>query len=244
LASYDQDRIPDALIGSFGGSISAEDQLRETAYRTLATRKSWARKLLREFTEWRLHREEMPADVLQRLRTYDDDQIVSAVEEVFGKPVAISAPEKLARIERLTELLDNSAGDANAGKAHFIKNCAICHKLFGEGKQIGPPLDTYDRGNLKFWLPAVVEPSLQIREGYESYAAHTNDGRTITGMLAAEDAKSVTIRTADDQLMVLDRGELEDLQAIKTSLMPEDTLKELSDEQIRDLFAYLSLGVR
>ena len=128
------------------------------------------------------------------------------------------------------------------GREHFTKKCATCHKLFGEGKQIGPPLDTYDRSNLKFWLPAIVEPSLEIREGFESYAAHTVDGRTITGMLAAQDKKSVTIRTADDQQIVLSRNDLEDLQAIKTSLMPDDTLKELTDEQVRDLFAYLSQG--
>ena len=242
LASYDGDNIPSALIGAFGGAISAEDQLRPTAYRTLATRKKWAKRLLKEFTEWRLHPEEMPTDVLQRLRTYEEPDIVHAVEGAFGKPVTISSVEKLAQIDRLTTMLTATDGNAEAGRAHFMKKCAICHKLFGEGKQIGPPLDTYDRKNLKFWLPAIVEPSLEIREGYESYAAHTVDGRTITGMLTAQDNQSVTFRTADDQQVVLSRSDLEDLQAIKTSLMPEDTLKELTDEQIRDLFAYLALG--
>ena len=186
----------------------------------------------------------MPADVLQQLRTYDAPEIRRAVVEVFGNPVAISAPEKLARIQDLSELLTVAEGDATAGKEHFTKKCAICHKLFGEGKPIGPPLDTYDRGSLKFWLPAIVEPSLEVREGYQSYAAHTSDGRTITGMIAAQDSRSVTIRTAEDQLIVLDRSDLEDLQAIETSLMPDDALKELTDDQIRDLFAYLSLGVK
>ena len=243
LAKYDNDGIPGALIGAFGGPISRENQLRETAFRTLASRPTWAQRLLAEFTEWRLEKREMPADVLQQLRTYDVPEIKHAVAEVFGEPVAISAPEKVARMQHLTDLLTAAAGDASAGKGHFSKHCAICHKLFGEGKTIGPPLDSYDRGSLKFWLPAIVEPSLEIREGYQSYAAHTNDGRTITGMMAARDPNSVTIRTAEDQSIVLDRDDLEDLQAIATSLMPDDTLKELTDNQIRDLFAYLSLGV-
>ncbi len=244
LARYDGDTIPSSLIGAFGGSISAEHELRETAYRTLATRKEWAIGLLREFEEWRLQADEMPVDVLQRLRTYTDEEVVRAVNATFGEPVAVSAPEKLAMIKRLSELLADASGDPVAGKTHFDQKCGICHQLFGSGKQIGPPLDAYARGDLKFWLPAIVEPSLEVREGYESYAAHTVDGRTITGALAAEDGRSVTLRTADGAQVILDRDDLEDLRAIKTSLMPEDTLKELTDEQIRDLFAYLSQGTR
>ena len=36
-----------------------------------------------------------------------------------------------------------------------------------------------------------------------------------------------------------DRAELEDLRAVKQSLMPEGILKPFSDQQVRDLFAYL-----
>ena len=35
------------------------------------------------------------------------------------------------------------------------------------------------------------------------------------------------------------RTDIEDLHAIRTSLMPEGQLKAMSDQQIRDLFAYL-----
>ncbi len=244
LGQYDDDRIPSSLIPAFGGEISAEHNLRTTACRTLAGRESWAKALLAEVNEWRLKNTDIPADVIQQLRTYKNIELVAAVETAFGKPVAISAPEKIAEIGRLTEVLKASPGNSNAGKPHFTKRCAICHRLFGEGQQIGPPLDAYDRGSLGFWLPAIVEPSLEIREGYQSYMAVTKNGRVVTGVITAQDPKTVTFGTADNQTIVLARDDLEEFQAIKTSLMPEDVLKDMTDDQIKDLFAYVSLGAR
>jgi putative heme-binding domain-containing protein len=125
-----------------------------------------------------------------------------------------------------------------------MKRCGVCHRLFGEGESIGPPLDAYQRGDVKFWLSGIVEPSLEIREGYQSYAAITQDGRVVTGMITAQDANVVMLRTADNRVESLPRDQLEMIKAIPTSLMPENLLSELSDDQIRDLFAYVSQGVQ
>jgi len=199
---------------------------------------------LRELNEWRLKKVDVPQDVIQRLRTYESAEIAAAVERAFGKEVTISSQEKRAEMERLSQLLSHSSGDPEAGKELFAKRCGTCHKLFGEGKSIGPPLDGYERGNLKFWLTAIIEPSIEIREGYQSYKALDENGRVVTGMMAAQDPNTVTLRTAEDQTVVLDRQTLETFAPVKTSLMPEQVLKDLTDQQIQSLFAYLALGTR
>lgn len=244
LANFDDDRIAAGLIGAFYGKISREHGLRSAACRTLASRAAWADRLLEEVIQWRVRIPEVPEDVIQQLRTYDDPEFVARVEQAFGKPVTISSAEKVAEIQRLTELLTDASGNADEGKKHFMTKCGTCHKLFGDGKTIGPPLDGYERGSLKFWLPAIIEPSLEIREGFQSYMALTTDGRVVTGMMAAQDPTAVTIRTADDQQVVLVRDRLEEFKAIKTSLMPEQVFKDMTDQQIVDLFAYLMLGTR
>ncbi|MGV3485440.1 MAG: DUF7133 domain-containing protein [Planctomycetaceae bacterium] len=244
LASYDDSRIPEQLIRAFQSSISAEHNLRATACRTLASRQAWVPALLNEIVEWRLASSEVPADVVQQLRTYDDPKIVGLVEKAFGPPVAISAPEKLAELKRLAERLRSGSGDPTAGKRHFVERCGNCHKLFGEGASVGPPLDGYDRANVTFWLAATLDPSLEIREGYQSYMAVTDDGRLVTGMIASQTPNTVTLRTAENREIVLVRDELEVLKALPTSLMPEGILKTMNDEQLQDLFAYLSLGTR
>jgi putative heme-binding domain-containing protein len=244
LANYDDPRIPQQLASRLYDAISAEHNLRSTACRTLASRKAWAHVLLKEINQWRLKPGDVPGDVVQQLRAYEDPDLVAAVDKAFGVAVAVSTPEKVAEIKRLTEALADWSGDPAAGKNHYAKHCGNCHKLFGEGQTIGPPLDGYERGSLKFWLNAIIEPSLEIREGYQSYKAVTSDGRLVTGMIEAQDPNTVTFRTADTKQIVLTRNEIEGLQAIKTSLMPEKLLAELTDQQIKDLIAYLSLGAR
>jgi putative heme-binding domain-containing protein len=88
-------------------------------------------------------------------------------------------------------------------------------------------------------LMNVVNPSAEIREGFENFVARTTDGRTLTGLIADQDPSLVVLRGADGQNISLPRESIEDLRAIKTSLMPDGQLKLLTDQQIRDLFAYL-----
>ena len=244
LARYDNPKIANTLANAMGYQISNEHDLRATACRTLASRPSWARRLLTELTEWRLKKSDIPPDVLQRLRTFTDPEISAQVTQVFGEPISGSTQETASEINRLIELLSgdlNKEANPQSGKQIYQKKCATCHKLFGEGENVGPPLDAYDRANLKFWLPAIVAPSLEIREGFQSYAVVTTNGQVITGTISAQNRNTVTIRTADHQTVVVDRAEIDTLQAIKTSLMPADLLKDLNAQQIRDLFAYLSL---
>lgn len=244
LASYDETSIADALVSAFGSRISDEHDLRSTACRTLATRPSWAKRLLTELTEWRLRVDQVPPDVVQQLRTYQQPEIAHAVIKAFGKSIASASPERVAAMKKLRSVVtsDSSQGDSQSGKIQFTKRCASCHQLFGEGAKLGPPLDGYERGNISFWVNNLVDPSLEIREGYQSYLVLTEDGRTITGMIAAQDPKTVTLRTAKGETQIIGRDQIDTLRAISTSLMPDNLLQDASEQEIRDLFAYLMLG--
>lgn len=244
LRQYDTPSIGTALLSSFGSRISEEHGLRAAACRTLASRPAWALQLLTELTQWRLPRDQVPYDVIQQLRIYEDPEIARQVETVFGPISTTATPEQIVETKRLREMLAAESGDPNAGKAIFLKACGVCHQLFGEGSKIGPPLDGYERGKIGFWVDSIVLPNLEIREGYQSYVVLTEDGRAINGIIAEQTPTTVTIRNADNQTTTIARDEIETLQALPTSLMPSDLLRELSDEQIRDLHAYLSLGAK
>lgn len=239
LVRYDAPQIPDRLTRAMDSQISAEHGIRDACCRTLASRRPWALALLKEVNQWRLHADQVPPDVVQRLRTYPDAEVRSEVERAFGKPADIASADKVQQIRQLTESLSQDQGNSSAGKAIFDKNCGNCHQLFGRGATIGPALDNYDRGNLQFWLPAIIAPSIEIREGFQSYAALTQDGRVITGTLAAQDLQTLTLRDVENRSTVLRRDDLEEFRAIETSLMPEKLLDPLSEQEIFDLFAYL-----
>jgi putative heme-binding domain-containing protein len=131
------------------------------------------------------------------------------------------------------------SGNPYNGKQLYNASCGKCHRLFEEGGRIGPELTSYKRDDLRRMLLNVVNPSAEIREGFENYVAITGDGRTLNGFISDQDAQVVTLRGPDGQTTVLPRTDLEDLKAVPVSLMPEGLLKDLSEQQVRDLFAYL-----
>ena len=120
-----------------------------------------------------------------------------------------------------------------------MENCGKCHTLFTEGGKVGPDLTSFKRDNLERVMINVVNPSLEIREGFENYIIVTTDGRVVNGFLADKDNQVVVLRGVDGQNLIFRRDEIEDMRAIKRSVMPEGTVKKLTDQQIRDLFAYL-----
>ncbi|MEM7011091.1 MAG: HEAT repeat domain-containing protein, partial [Verrucomicrobiota bacterium] len=240
LTHFDEPKVADTIVGRYGSSLPNEHDVRATANRTLTSRASWAKVFLGKIDVWHIKTSDVSADVVQQLRAYDDEEIKRLTEKHFGTVGAVSSPEKLAEMERVKKIVTTGEGDAESGKLHYDARCAVCHKLFEEGGVIGPDLTPYERGNVDFWLPAIVDPSLEIREGYQTYVARMKDGRVLTGMMAEQAEKTVTLRDAANQTTILSRDDINELQASPMSLMPEGFLGGLTDDQLRDLFAYLS----
>jgi putative heme-binding domain-containing protein len=88
-------------------------------------------------------------------------------------------------------------------------------------------------------LTNLVNPSVEIREGYENLLALTKDGRVVNGLLVDKDSQVTILRGADGQTITLPHDEIEELVPQKKSLMPEGILAPLADAEVRDLFAYL-----
>ncbi|HUP77860.1 MAG TPA: dehydrogenase, partial [Pirellula sp.] len=140
---------------------------------------------------------------------------------------------------RISEILRTGSGNPKQGKIQFTQHCGRCHRLFEEGGGIGPDLTPFARDNLERMLVNIINPNLEIREGFENNVVLTSDGRVITGFLADKDEQVVIIRGADGQNVVLQKDAIDEIKAISLSVMPEGTLKQLEDQQLRDLFAYL-----
>lgn len=142
-------------------------------------------------------------------------------------------------MESLGALLKTGPGDANAGKSIYASRCAACHKLFGEGGDVGPDLTGYERANRTNMIPAIVDPGAAIREGFAQHQVFTRDGRSLVGIVAERDATRLTLVDPLGQRAVIPLAEIEEQRALATSIMPDGLLAGLSDRQIRDLFAYL-----
>ena len=58
-------------------------------------------------------------------------------------------------------------------------------------------------------------------------------------MLVEQDKNVVVLRGSDGKEITLARDEIDAMRPSPSSIMPEGLLKNLSDQQVRDLFAYL-----
>jgi len=265
LQAYDSPDIAGEVLTQLA---SYPNNVRTAAFGLLASRATWALALLRAVDTGRLDKAAMPNDVVRRLlsvgadvrRPTSNSEVGGQKSETENQSLLTSAPtEELSRlltkhwpnvrqatsaelekeITRLAEVINVATGSPYNGKKLFMENCGVCHKLFTKGGEIGPDLTVYQRGDLPNLLLNIVNPNAEIREGYESFSVETKDGRSLTGFLADQDANVVVLRTPDGQTVPMPRSEIAFMEPAGSSLMPEGLLANLSDQQVRDLFAYL-----
>jgi putative heme-binding domain-containing protein len=142
-------------------------------------------------------------------------------------------------IHRLERIVAASPGTPKIGRELFAQHCAKCHTLFGKGGIAGPELTTYPRQDVRNLLLNIVDPNAAIREGYLTSLVTTNDGRTLAGVIVDQDPRIVVLRGADGKDLPLAREEIDEIQPATVSIMPQGLIEDFSDEQVRDLFAYL-----
>jgi putative heme-binding domain-containing protein len=240
LGYFDRVRISEAVLQAYPRLTPAAQG---RAIELLCTRRNWAVDLLMAIDAKVLPRAVLPLEQLQRMRDKGDKRIVQLVAKNWGRVQPATPLEKQGRITAVAQMLDRAPGNAASGRALFEKHCATCHKLHGEGNAVGPDLSGADRKNRELLARNIIDPSSIIREEFITHLATTTDGRVLTGLLAESNAQTVTILDAKNKRTTLSRSELEELRESDTSLMPDNLLDELSEQQIRDLFAYLQSNV-
>lgn len=236
LQNYDAAEIAGYVTARFAG-LSEEPQLAAEAL--LVSRTVWSKELLNAINAGTISKESISTSALRKMLMHGDDSIIAAVTKHWGEIASLSPAQVQAEIAHLNTVLSAGSGNPRTGKHLFMQNCGRCHLLFEEGGRIGPDLTPFARTNLERMLISVVNPSLEIREGFENYVLVTIDGRVLNGFLADKDSQIVILRGVDGQNMIIKKDDIDEMHVIPQSVMPEGALKLLTEQQIRDLFAYL-----
>ncbi len=213
--------------------------LRTATVSALATRPAWAVVLLRAVKSGSVPVAAVPMDVARRLKALKGDEVARLTSELWPAMRQATSADMEKEIGRLVEVVGATTGNPYPGKRLFMETCGGCHRLFGKGGEVGPDLTTYQRTDLANLALNIVNPSAEVREGYEAYLAETRDGRSLSGFVVEKDAQRVVLRTADGQAVALGTSELAGMEPMGGSLMPEGLMAGLTDQQVRDLFAYL-----
>jgi putative heme-binding domain-containing protein len=235
-------KFGDPSIGTEVAKLYAQlpSNAQAAAQTLLASRVEWARAMLKAVDSGDIKARSIDPGTVDKLRLYDEPDVKRLVAAQFpGTPSTTAELEE--KIARMAKVIRSGGGQPLAGRQLFFGKvgCANCHTVFNKGGHIGPDLTSYDRANLDLMLLAVVNPSAEIREGFENYLIVTKDGRTLDGFKVDEDGKVFVLRGIDGQNNVVPLDQIKAKKVSPKSLMPEGLLDGLSDQELKDLFAFL-----
>jgi putative membrane-bound dehydrogenase-like protein len=131
------------------------------------------------------------------------------------------------------------SADKTHGADLFKKQCSTCHKLGEVGHEIGPNLAAMKARGREAILVNVLDPNREVNPQFVTYAVVTKDGRTLSGMIAAETATSITLKRGENQQDVVLRIDIEELRSTGLSLMPEGLEKQLDQQQLADVIEFI-----
>ncbi len=238
LSAYEESSIGPSVVELLP---KLTGDVRTAALVTLASRVPWSLELLKAVQSGNVLAAIVPTDLAHRLRNHKEKSVSELAAKLLPKPAPVS-PQFQKRIDEVAAILKAGTGNPYAGEATFNERCAGCHKLMFKGGNIGPDLTTYQRDNLGTMLISIVNPNAEIREGFQYYSVETKDGRSLGGFFVDRDNQVTVLRGLEGENITLRTADIKDLQPMGRSLMPEGLLEGLTDQQLRDFFAYLRIS--
>jgi putative heme-binding domain-containing protein len=218
-----------------------EPELKPKAIELLTQRGEWAEPLLAAIAAKKIPSSALNVNQVQKLLASPDTKLVEKVRAQWGSVRTERNPAREKVIADMRVLLRNNSGDANKGQAVFKKICGQCHKIYGEGQDVGPDITVNGRSSFEQLLSNVFDPSLVIGAAYQPLTVVTSDGRVLTGLVAENNDQRIVLKQQGGKLETIARGDVETSKLSQLSLMPEELEKQLPPQELADLFAFITL---
>ena len=236
-AAYDDPATPKLILQYW---IYLQPDERPDALATLTARPAYARALLQAIADGKIARGELTAFHARQIHSFGDETLNQQLAKVWGE-VRSTAKEKQEQIAAYKQQLTPAklkGAEPSRGRLVWQQTCASCHVLYGEGKAIGPDLTGSNRDNLDYLLENIVDPSASVAKEFTMSVVTLKSGRVLTGVVVEPTERTLSVQTQTERVK-LDRDEIDSVRATAQSLMPDGLLAALSEEQVRDLIAYL-----
>ena len=129
-------------------------------------------------------------------------------------------------------------GNADRGEELFAKlSYTRCHS---GRKALGPDLEgvakRYSRPDL---FAAIVDPNRDVPNRYQLTTVMTKDGKQFSGLVVYESVDGLILRDAEQNTYRIEANDIEVKARRRVSLMPAGLLRNVGDQDLADLDAYL-----
>ena len=193
-------------LGELGGDAVSDDLLglwpalktgsKTTAAEVLVSRRRWAIALLSAIESKQINAIELPISAVRALGDSKDDFVRQRAAQAIGRVRPANADKQKIIEEKKAMILKGGPPDLKAGHELAKKTCFVCHKLNGEGADVGPDLTGVGRSSLDALLVNVIDPNLVVGKGYENVIIETKDGQTVSGRIVENTESRVKLLSA------------------------------------------------
>ncbi len=238
LARFDRPEVSASLLAVFSQLPTAE---RAAALNALTSRPSFALALLDAVAAGTIKRDQLTSFQVRQLSQLRNAEVDRRVQAVWGRLQQTPA-EKLTLMSRLEKTFNEAplwAFSGGEGQKHFQKLCATCHRLKDEGTLLGPDLTGAGRNGARYFLENVIDPNAVIGTDFQMTTVETKQGDVISGLITAETASALTLRTVAGESVVAKQDVASRVTSDK-SLMPEGLLEALSEREQIELLKFLT----
>ncbi|MBI1899768.1 MAG: hypothetical protein HYS13_01480, partial [Planctomycetia bacterium] len=214
LGRMNDDRVAEVVLAEYQ---AFEPEVRPRAVELLTQRPSWAKKLLAAIGRKEIDAAALNENQVRRLLATKDEDLKQLVAKTWGTIRTERDPKREEFVARMRRFVRENPGDAERGIPVYNKVCGQCHKLFGQGQEVGPDITVNGRASYEQLLSNVFDPSLVIGASYQARTVLADDGRTVTGLVVEESDQ----RAARD-----DRPGPDDGGAVRSrARLPDDDLR-------------------
>jgi putative membrane-bound dehydrogenase-like protein len=214
------------------------------AINTLASTKEGSKALLQAVASKSVPPTALSPFLIRQLTAFNDPDINTLIKSAWGD---VNAPKAdlAERTQKYRSLLTPAAlakGDLAKGKMLYTATCGQCHKLFGEGQNVGPDITGSNRADLNYLLENVLDPNAVIGKDYQLNLFTMKDGRVMSGVVKEESPAAVKIAMMGGVEFTLPQADIAKREVSKLSTMPEGLFDALQPESVIDLVKYLQSG--
>ncbi|MEJ7766553.1 MAG: PVC-type heme-binding CxxCH protein [Chitinophagaceae bacterium] len=232
IAAFDNETLGKLLLSRYK-TFNTEEKL--LAVQTLASRPQYGWLLTQALKEEVLPKRDVPPYVARQLLRV----VGSGFIEVWG-PIEQNGSDEVAYARFRKLLTDKAISGASAlnGRTVFQRTCGSCHKMYGNGGNLGPELTGSNRSNTEYLLFNVLNPSGEIQDDYKMVVITTRDGRNYSGNVISENERQLTFRVVGQDAVIINKSNIQSRETTPVSMMPPGLFNSLTDAEILNLAAY------
>jgi putative membrane-bound dehydrogenase-like protein len=238
IGQLDDSRVAGIVLKNYS---TVPANIQPKAIELLTQRAMWAKPLVEEIGAKKIPATALNVNQIQRLLALNDKELNAAVNKHWGTIRTTRDPAREQFVGEMRKLVRSTKGNPHRGIEVFNRVCGQCHKIYGQGQDVGPDITANGRASFEQLLSNVFDPSLVIGASYQARTVRAADGRILTGLIVEDSPQRVVLKVQGGKLETVAREDVDAIKVSELSLMPEGLEKQLQPQEIADLFAFITL---